>query len=116
LQAFAAIPIDIKEPRYQEPLKRDAQKVAGHLSADCKVILLGSIATAKYRDVLAETLGERLYFPVDFVGRGDMSRGGLMLRCVDSGCELQYTRLAGAAFRGARPAKLVPRRSPRGEA
>jgi len=26
-----------------------------------------------------------LFFPAEFVGRGDMSRGGLMLRCVSAG-------------------------------
>ena len=44
-----------------------------------------------------------------FVGRGDMSRGGLMLRCVDSGLELDYVPIAGAVRQGKRPPRLAPR-------
>jgi hypothetical protein len=112
LRTFASIPIDVREPRYHQPLEHDAERLADQIGRDCEVVLLGSIATAKYRDVLSKTLGDRLYFPRDFVGRGDMSRGGLMLRCVDAGQELEYTSLTGATFRGARPAKLVPRNPP----
>lgn len=115
MQEFAEIPIDVREPRYEQPLVRDAKRLAGRLGADTEVVLLGSIATAKYRDVLSDAFGDRLRFPVEFVGRGDMSRGGLLLRCVDSGRELDYVPLAGATFHGARPAKLSPRNSPKGE-
>ena len=59
-------------------------------------MLLGSVASGKYVDLLLPIFGERLMFPPDFVGRGDMSRGGLMLRCVDAGFELPYVPLAGA--------------------
>src|SRR5688572_10768041 len=52
LQFFASVPIDLDEPRYREPLARDATQLASQLSPECQVILLGSIATAKYRDVL----------------------------------------------------------------
>jgi hypothetical protein len=51
--------------------------------------------------------GPRLHFPADFVGRGDMSRGGLMLRCVTEGRELEYAPILGATRRGARPPKLA---------
>ncbi len=34
--------------------------------------------------------GERLAYPLDFAGRGDMSRGALLLRCVAAGSELAY--------------------------
>jgi hypothetical protein len=109
LQEFAEIPIDVREPRYRQPLERDAALLASQLTNKCQVVLLGSIATAKYREVLSATLGDRLHFPLDFIGRGDMSRGGLMLRCVDSGQELEYASLTGNHFRGARPPKLAPR-------
>ena len=72
-------------------------------------MLLGSVASAKYADLLAPVLGARLLFPSDFVGRGDMSRGGLMLRCVAEGRELPYVRLVGAQRHGPRPARLSPR-------
>jgi hypothetical protein len=40
------------------------------------------------------------------VGGGDMSRGGLLLRCVRAGRELVYVPVAGALRRGGRPARL----------
>jgi hypothetical protein len=62
-------------------------------------------------DLLLPIFGDRLMFPVHFVGRGDMSRGGLMLRCVTAGFELPYVPLAGAIRHGQRPPKLEPLRS-----
>jgi hypothetical protein len=75
-------------------LERDAASLASQLSRKCQVVLLGSIATTKYREVLGKVLGDHLHFPVDFQGRGDMSRGALMLRCVRAGQELNYAPLA----------------------
>ena len=75
---------------------------------ECDVVLLGSIASPKYVDVLLAIFGERLLFPVDFVGRGDMSRGGLLLRQAAEGTELSYAPVAGAVRHGARPPKLPP--------
>ena len=91
-------------------LVRDAQAVADALPQDAIVVLLGSVASGKYVNVLLEVFGERLRFPAEFVGRGDMSRGGLMLRCVDHGTELEYVAVSGTPRRGARPPKLEPRR------
>ena len=59
----------------------------------------------KYVEALLPIFGSRLLFPREFVGRGDMSRGGLMLRCVDTGVPLTYVPLEGfvlAARAGAR--------------
>jgi hypothetical protein len=69
---------------------------------------LGSIATGKYLDPLLEVLGERLRFPSAFVGRGDMSRGGLLLRQARARIELDYIAVSGATRRGARPPRLLP--------
>jgi hypothetical protein len=81
---------------------------------ETEVVLLGSIASGKYVDVLGSIFGERLVFPPAFVGRGDMSRGGLMLRAAASGEELDYVPIAGATRHGARPARLDPAtRAPR---
>src|ERR1044071_8873939 len=77
LREFAKVDIHENDPRYRLPIERDAQHLARKLSAQSEVILLGSIATSKYIDVLLTTFGQRLRFPADFVGRGDMSRGGL---------------------------------------
>jgi hypothetical protein len=110
LREFAAVDIHENDPRYRLPIERDARRLATKLPAQSEVILLGSIATAKYVDVLLANFGERLRFPVDFVGRGDMSRGGLMLRCAADGQELSYIPVAGAIVNGKRPPKLAPPR------
>ena len=44
-----------------------------------------------------------------FIGRGDMSRGGLLLRCVDAGRELDYAPLTTGVRHGPRPPRLPPR-------
>jgi hypothetical protein len=59
-------------------------------------------------DVLTEVFGERLRFPIEFVGRGDMSRGGLLLRSVRAREELIYVPVVGAVRHGPRPPKLSP--------
>jgi hypothetical protein len=71
-------------------------------------VLLGSIASAKYVDVLEPVFRSRLLFPSEFVGRGDMSRGGLLLRCVRAGLELTYGPVIGAVRTGVRPPRLAP--------
>jgi hypothetical protein len=107
ITAFARVGIGVAEPRYRRPLEAGARRLA--LAApEAEVVLLGSVATPKYVDVLVAIFGERLLFPSAFVGRGDMSRGGLMLRHVESGVELDYVPVAGAVRHGARPPKLEP--------
>lgn len=110
LREFAEVDIHQNDPRYRRPIERDARHLATKLPAQSEVILLGSIATGKYVDVLLANFGERLRFPSDFVGRGDMSRGGLMLRCAADRQELSYVAVAGAIVNGKRPPKLAPRR------
>jgi len=106
LREIAAVPIDAADQRYREPLERDARALAQLAPPPCEIVLLGSVATAKYLDPLAGILGERLLFPAEFVGRGDMSRGGLMLRCASAGAELTYVPAMNAARHGPRPPKL----------
>ena len=91
-----------------QPLARDAALVARGCDPAARIVILGSIATGKYIDTLLEIFGERLQFPKDFVGRGDMSRGGLLLRASRSGDELAYRPIAGATLHGTRPPKLPP--------
>src|SRR5215216_3651124 len=109
LREFAAVDIHEDDRRYRVPIERDARVLANKLPFESDVVLLGSIATGKYVDVLLETFRERLRFPVDFVGRGDMSRGGLMLRSAVDRQELAYTAVSGAIVNGKRPPKLAPR-------
>jgi len=110
LRAFGEVDIATDDPRYRKPLERDVRKLRKQILPDAQVVLLGSIATGKYVDLLLENFGERLLFPGDFVGRGDMSRGGLLLRCAVDGKELNYIPVAGAVRKGKRPPKLEPRR------
>jgi len=108
LRGFAGVDIAADDPRYRKPLLASARALDEEIGPECQVVLLGSIASAKYVDVLTGIFGDRLLFPVDFVGRGDMSRGGLLLRCVRSGEELQYAPVTGAVRHGPRPPKLPP--------
>jgi len=108
LRRFATVDIEGDDPRYREPLDRDARRLARRIGAGGEVVLLGSIATGKYIDPLLAVLGERLRFPADFVGRGDMSRGGLLLRCARAGTELDYVGVGDVVRRGPRAPRLPP--------
>ena len=114
LREFAEVDIDAADPRYRKPLERSVRRLAKTLADGCDVVLLGSIATGKYVDIFIDHFKEHLRFPADFVGRGDMSRGGLMLRCAADRTELKYISVAGAVLNGKRPPKLAPRRYPKG--
>ena len=107
-QGFAAADVDVRNPKYRKPLENAARALLNAVGAECEVVLLGSVASGKYVDVLLPIFGRQLTFPVHFVGRGDMSRGGLMLRCVAAGLELDYVPVEGAVRHGARPPKLEP--------
>jgi hypothetical protein len=113
LEEFAAVAVRRANPAYRAPLERDARRLAGAIGARCEVVLLGSVASDRYVEILADLFGARLRFPATFVGRGDMSRGGLMLRCVRERRELEYVPLAGAARHGARPPRLSRPGAPR---
>jgi hypothetical protein len=108
LKAFARVDIAANDPRYRRPLLESAKALDDEIGPDCDVVLLGSIASAKYVDLLTEIFGARLKFPIDFVGRGDMSRGGLLLRCVRAREELTYVPVQGAVRHGPRPPRLAP--------
>lgn len=107
-RAFGGADIDLDNPGYRRPLEQSAKRLADEIGDDCDVVLLGSIASAKYVGALLEIFGSRLRFPREFVGRGDMSRGGLLLRMADAGQELEYVPVDGAIRHGQRPPKLPP--------
>jgi hypothetical protein len=106
LQAMGAVEVE-SEP-FVAQLRADATRINAELRADTQVVLLGSIASGKYVDTLIDVFGARLVFPAEFVGRGDMSRGGMMLRAARSGEPLAYAMVAGTVRRGKRPPKLAP--------
>jgi hypothetical protein len=92
--------VDLRDKSYVKTLKATANEVAAQLDDDARVVLLGSVATGKYVDILLPIFRSRLLFPVAFAGLGDMSRGGLMLRAVRADKELQYTTLDAPRHRG----------------
>ena len=110
IREFASVDISEDDARYRGPLERDLHHLTERTAGETRVVLLGSVATGKYVDVLVERLGARLHFPPSFIGRGDMSRGGLLLRHAASGIELEYAPLDPQTKRhGPRPPKLDPR-------
>jgi hypothetical protein len=108
MRGAARVDIDAANPRYRKPLEASAAALARLLRPTDEVVLLGSIASSKYVDVLTAIFDGRLLFPLEFVGRGDMSRGGLLLRCARAGVELTYVPVLGATRTGVRPPKLPP--------
>ncbi|MCU1350640.1 MAG: hypothetical protein JWO56_3670 [Acidobacteria bacterium] len=93
MKTMSKTPVDIKVRGYRKPLETESKAVAAQLEDDARVVLLGSVATGKYVDILLPIFGSRLLFPAAFAGLGDMSRGGLMLRAVRENRELDYTTL-----------------------
>jgi hypothetical protein len=118
LRRFAEVDIHQDNPRYRKPLERDARRLRRIAGPEAEVVLLGSVATGKYVDLLLGIFGARLLFPPTFVGRGDMSRGGLLLRGAREGRELDYAPVAGAVRHGPRPPRLprLPRSGAPGSA
>ena len=93
MKAMSKTPIDVRKKSYRDPLKRDALALAERLGDDDRIVLLGSVASGKYVDILWPIFGSRLRFPSAFAGLGDMARGGLMLRAARENKELTYTTL-----------------------
>ena len=110
VEAFGRGAIDANNASYRRPLEASARSLLAEIGPECDVVLLGSIASPKYVDILTGIFGARLRFPIAFVGRGDMSRGGLLLRHAGDGVELDYVPVLGASLHGSRPARLAPLR------
>jgi len=96
LRAIVTGNVDVKDSQYRIPLERDARLLCDRMGSHCEAVLLGSVATPKYVEPLISIFGERLLFPAEFVGRGDMSRGGLLLRSARENVELKYIPVAGS--------------------
>lgn len=112
LESFAKIDLGDDPPEFREPLLRDALRLRDALDSNAEIVLLGSIATGKYVDPLIAVFGERLLFPETFVGRGDMSRGGVLLRAVRDQRELVYAPVVGSIRHGKRPPRLPKLKAP----
>jgi hypothetical protein len=111
LNSFSKDLIDAQSRSYSDLLVRTALALSAATSGDCPMVLLGSVASGKYTHHLVPIFGELLQFPLEFVGRGDMSRGGLLLRSAAANRMLDHVPVAGALLRGKRPPKLIPVRA-----
>jgi hypothetical protein len=115
LRGYGRVPIHLKNRRYCSALEQSAKRLAGAIGDDCEVVLLGSLATGKYLDILTPVFASRLRVPAEFIGRGDMSRGGLLLRCVRQNRELDYIDaaiLSASINKRSRMNKPIPRSLP----
>jgi hypothetical protein len=90
LRRISSTSIDAKNSQYRLPLDSDLLRLREMVGNQTDIILLGSVATSKYITPITEVFRERLLFPKDFLGRGDMSRGSMLLRCCAQGLELEY--------------------------
>ncbi len=106
LRATAQIDVDEDNPVHYDALLAAAASLDDATGRQCSFVLLGSVASAKYTRALLRVLDDRLLFPAEFVGRGDMSRGGLMLRSAASGQELTYVPVNAGQLRGPRAPRL----------
>jgi hypothetical protein len=106
LAAIGRVDVDAGNTAFVEPLLRDATLLVRTIPREAEVVLLGSIATPKYVEPLLSVFGERLLFPREFVGRGDMSRGGLLLRAAREGLELEYVPVQGSVRSGVRARRI----------
>jgi hypothetical protein len=93
LRGYSRGRVHLKNRSYCAALRSSARRLAGK-TGHCDVVLLGSLATGKYLDILRPIFGQRLRIPEEFIGLGDMSRGGLLLRCVREAKELRYMEAA----------------------
>ena len=110
VKCFAEAEISVDNPEYRKPLGETARALLTAAGKRAEFVLLGSVASQKYVEALSGIFGLQLTFPSSFVGRGDMSRGGLLLRAAAAGSELEYIPVVGAARHGVRPPRLEPLR------
>jgi hypothetical protein len=116
LRSWAEVPIDADNRRFTDPLVDHAAALERAYGATARFVLLGSIASDKYVRPLTRVFGDHLLFPSDFVGRGDMSRGALMLRAAREGRELCYEPVETAVRHGPRAPSIAARPRKRAQA
>ncbi len=107
MQEFSGVDISVQNDLYLRPLNRDLAKLKKKLAKKAQVVLLGSVATDKYVAPLLQHFGSQLYFPEEFKGRGDMSRGAMLLRAVIAQKELEYQALRTGVQKGFPRARSV---------
>ena len=108
LRNFAGVDIDVANPKYRRPLEVSARAIAEDIGPDCAVVLLGSIASPKYVDVLqgifgaATAVSRRFRRPRRHEPRRPDAAVG------HGGRGAAYIPVAGAVRHGVRPPKLIP--------
>ncbi len=107
LRGWASIAVHEDNPHFAAPLVRSAAILRHAHDAHTRFVLLGSVASQKYTSPLLEVFGAGLLYPTDFEGRGDMSRGALLLAAVRQARELEYTPVSGRAERSVTPPRGV---------
>jgi hypothetical protein len=90
LRGWQGVSVDEHNPHFTAPLQRHSSLLLDAYDASTRFVLLGSVASKKYVVPLLEVFGARLFFPEQFAGLGDMSRGSLLLRAVRENQELAY--------------------------
>jgi hypothetical protein len=106
IRAWADVAIDHRNEAFTTPLVQHAEELERAYGSTTRFVLLGSVASNKYVRPLTRVFGDHLLFPPDFVGRGDMSRGALLLRAAREGRELAYAPVEGATRHGPRAPRI----------
>jgi hypothetical protein len=83
-------------------LERTALALSQRAGSDAEIVLLGSVSTGKYTDLLAPIFGERLLFPRDVLHIGQLARGALFLHHARARDELEYVRVSEIVRAGRR--------------
>jgi hypothetical protein len=102
LSRWAAVPIHENNRTFTDPMVEHASDLERAHGATARIVLLGSVASNKYVRPLTRVFGDHLLFPTDFIGRGDMSRGAVMLRAARAKMELAYQPVEGTQRQGPR--------------
>ena len=93
LERWANVVVNENNPHFTAPLVRTASEALAAHDAATRFVLLGSVATNKYVAPLLDVFGERIFFPEEFAGLGDKSRGALLLAAAREHRELAYAPL-----------------------
>jgi hypothetical protein len=92
-------------------LESTALTLSQRIGSDADVVLLGSVGTGKYTDLLAPIFGERLLFPREVLHIGQLARGALFLRRARERDELEYVPVA-EIVRAGRRVSIKPESAP----
>jgi hypothetical protein len=90
LEGWSRVAVSPDNPHFVAPLLRHATGLLDACDQATRFVLLGSVASRKYVGPLLDVFGERLLYPSELAGRGDMARGKLLLAAAREQRELGY--------------------------